>query len=118
MGVLREHPARHPRRADRSGPADGQEHSPSANLRILPIALAVTGLTLVTSWGETEHTWASSTITGMAVGSAVLLVLFVLVELRAEEPMLPMRLFRSWVFPVASMLSFVVGFAMLGGIST
>jgi EmrB/QacA subfamily drug resistance transporter len=86
-------------------------------LGILLIALAATGLTLVTSWGGTEYPWASPAIIGMAVGSVVLLVLFVLVELRAPEPMLPMRLFRGRVFTVASVLSFVVGFAMLGGIT-
>ncbi|GHF72193.1 MDR family MFS transporter [Amycolatopsis bartoniae] len=86
-------------------------------LGILLIALASTGLTLVTSWGGTEYAWTSPTILGMAVASVVLLVLFVVVERRAAEPMLPMRLFRSRVFTVASVLSFVVGFAMLGGIT-
>ncbi|WP_428832504.1 MULTISPECIES: MDR family MFS transporter [Amycolatopsis] len=86
-------------------------------LGILLIALASTGLTLVTSWGGTEYAWTSPVILGMAAGSVVLLVLFVLVEQRAAEPMLPMRLFRGRVFTVASVLSFVVGFAMLGGIT-
>ncbi|NYI87948.1 EmrB/QacA subfamily drug resistance transporter [Amycolatopsis endophytica] len=86
-------------------------------LGIVLIALASTGLTLVTSWGGTEYAWASPVIIGMAVGSVVLLVSFVLVELRAAEPMLPMRLFRGRVFSVAGILSFVVGFAMLGGIT-
>nr|WP_208401810.1 MDR family MFS transporter [Amycolatopsis viridis] len=86
-------------------------------LGIILIALASTGLTLVTSWGGTEFPWASPVILGMAAGSVVLLALFVLVELRAAEPMLPMRLFRGRVFSVAGILSFVVGFAMLGGIT-
>ncbi|WP_237047850.1 MDR family MFS transporter [Lentzea guizhouensis] len=81
------------------------------------IALAATGLTLVTSWGGTEYAWTSPTILGMAAGSVALLVAFVLVEQRAQEPMLPMRLFRSRVFTVSGILSFVVGFAMLGGIT-
>ncbi|WP_245744117.1 DHA2 family efflux MFS transporter permease subunit [Lentzea fradiae] len=81
------------------------------------IALAATGLTLVTSWGGTEYAWTSPTILGMAAGSVVLLVAFVLVEQRAAEPMLPMRLFRGRVFTVSGILSFVVGFAMLGGIT-
>ncbi|NUT52302.1 MAG: MFS transporter [Saccharothrix sp.] len=84
---------------------------------ILLIALASTGLTLVTSWGGVEYPWASPTIIWMAVGSVVALGLFVLVETRAEEPMLPMRLFRNRVFTVCSVLSFVVGFAMLGGVT-
>ncbi|MFD5830897.1 MDR family MFS transporter [Lentzea sp. NPDC060358] len=81
------------------------------------IALAATGLTLVTSWGGTEYAWTSPTILWTAAGSVVLLVAFVLVEQRAAEPMLPMRLFRSRVFTVSGILSFVVGFAMLGGIT-
>lgn len=40
-----------------------------------------------------------------------------LVELRAKEPMLPMRLFRNPVFTVAGIMSFVVGFATLGALS-
>lgn len=87
------------------------------HLGILLIALASTGLTLFTSWGGTEYPWASPTIIGLAVGSVILLALFVLVEQRAAEPMLPMRLFRGRVFTVAGLLSFVVGFAMLGGIT-
>jgi EmrB/QacA subfamily drug resistance transporter len=86
-------------------------------LGILLIGLAATGLTLVTSWGGTEYPWGSPTIIWMAVGSVVALALFILVEMRAQEPMLPMRLFRSPVFTVCSILSFVVGFAMLGGVT-
>nr|WP_084672888.1 MDR family MFS transporter [Saccharothrix espanaensis] len=86
-------------------------------LGILLIALAATGLTLVTSWGGVEYEWASPTILWMAAGSLVALALFVRVELRAAEPMLPMRLFRNPVFTVCCVLSFVVGFAMLGGVT-
>ena len=49
--------------------------------------------------------------------SLAALVIFVLVERRAAEPILPMRLFRSRVFSIASLLSFIVGFAMLGAIT-
>jgi MFS family permease len=86
-------------------------------LGILLIGLAATGLTLVTSWGGVEYPWASATIIWMAIGSVVALALFVFVETRAAEPMLPMRLFRSRVFTVCTVLSFVVGFAMLGGVT-
>ncbi|MFB9685227.1 DHA2 family efflux MFS transporter permease subunit [Amycolatopsis plumensis] len=86
-------------------------------LGILLIGLAATGLTLVTSWGGTQYAWGSPVIIGMAIGSVVLLAAFVFVELRAKEPMLPMRLFRNPVFTVGGIMSFVVGFAMLGALS-
>ncbi|SEC85721.1 drug resistance transporter, EmrB/QacA subfamily [Amycolatopsis tolypomycina] len=86
-------------------------------LGILLVGLAATGLTLVTSWGGTQYAWGSPVIIGMAIGSVVLLAAFVVVELRAKEPMLPMRLFRNPVFTVGGIMSFVVGFAMLGALS-
>ncbi|GAA1509104.1 MDR family MFS transporter [Kribbella lupini] len=86
-------------------------------LGILLIGLAATGLTLVTTWGGNEYDWTSPVILLMAVGSLIALGLFVLVEQRAAEPLLPMRLFRSGVFTVCSVLSFIIGFAMLGGVT-
>jgi EmrB/QacA subfamily drug resistance transporter len=86
-------------------------------LGCLFVALGATGLTLATSWGGTEYAWGSATIIGLFVASVAALVIFVFVEMRAEEPILPMRLFRSRVFSVASVLSFIVGFAMIGSIT-
>ena len=51
-------------------------------LGILLIALAASGLTLVTSWGGTSTRGLSPTIIVMAVGSLVALALFVVVERR------------------------------------
>ena len=39
------------------------------------------------------------------------------VESRADEPILPMRLFRAWVFTVCLVLAFIVGFAMMGAMT-
>ena len=86
-------------------------------LGILFIGLAATGLTLVTTWGGSEFAWTSPVIIAMAIGSLLALGLFVLVEQRAAEPLLPLRLFRSGVFSVCAVLSFIIGFAMLGGVT-
>ncbi len=86
-------------------------------LGCLFVALGATGLTLATSWGGTQYAWGSATIIGLFAASVVALAIFVAVELRAAEPILPMRLFRSRVFSVCSILSFIVGFAMIGSIT-
>src|ERR1700760_898874 len=86
-------------------------------LGCLFVALGATGLTLATSWGGTQYAWGSATIIGLFAVSVAALAIFVLVELRAAEPILPMRLFRSRVFSVCSVLSFIVGFAMIGSIT-
>lgn len=83
---------------------------------ILWVGLGASGLTLATSVGG-ELGWTSPTIIGLFVGSAVALVLFVRAEMRAAEPILPMRLFANRVFTVCCVLSFVVGFAMLGALT-
>ncbi|MFI1457886.1 DHA2 family efflux MFS transporter permease subunit [Streptomyces roseus] len=86
-------------------------------LGIALVAVGSSALILATSWGGNEYAWGSATIIGLFVLGVVALALFCLVETRAAEPMLPMRLFRNPVFTVCSVLSFVVGFAMLGAMT-
>ncbi|MEU6390467.1 MDR family MFS transporter [Streptomyces sp. NPDC046939] len=86
-------------------------------LGIALVAIGASALILATSWGGNEYAWGSATIIGLFAGGVVALGLFCWVETRAAEPMLPMRLFANPVFTVCSILSFVVGFAMLGAMT-
>ncbi|AZS83718.1 DHA2 family efflux MFS transporter permease subunit [Streptomyces griseoviridis] len=86
-------------------------------LGIALVAVGASALILATSLGGNEYAWGSGVIIGLFVGGAVALGLFCWVETRAREPMLPMRLFSNPVFGVCSVLSFVVGFAMLGAMT-
>ena len=86
-------------------------------LGILFVSLGAAGLTLALSWGGTQYAWSSPTIIWMVIGSLVSLVIFVFVERRAVEPILPLRLFTSSVFSVCVVLAFIVGFAMLGAMT-
>ncbi|MDA2895299.1 MDR family MFS transporter [Mycolicibacterium sp. BiH015] len=99
-------------------PALGQRGKPVIDYAgIVLIGLGASGLTLATSWGGSTYAWSSPVIIGLFVGSAIALAAFVRVELRAEEPVLPIRLFASPVFTVCCVLSFIVGFAMLGALT-
>lgn len=84
---------------------------------IVFVGMGAAGLTLATSWGGTTYPWSSPVIIGLFVASAIALAVFVRVELRAREPVLPIRLFANPVFAVCCALSFVVGFAMLGALT-
>ncbi|MCB9415987.1 MAG: MFS transporter [Mycolicibacterium sp.] len=84
---------------------------------ILFVGLGASGLTLATSWGGSTYPWSSPTIIGLFAASTLALAVFVWVELRAAEPVLPIRLFGDPVFTVCCVLSFVVGFAMLGALT-
>jgi EmrB/QacA subfamily drug resistance transporter len=86
-------------------------------LGIVFVSLGAAGLTLALSWGGTQYAWTSVTTVRLFVGSVLSLVVFVLVERRAVDPVLPLRLFRSSVFSVCVVLAFIVGFAMLGAMT-
>jgi EmrB/QacA subfamily drug resistance transporter len=84
---------------------------------ILFVGLGASGLTLATSWGGGTYAWSSPMIIGLFAASAAALAVFVWVETRVAEPILPIRLFASPVFTVCCILGFVVGFAMLGALT-
>ncbi|MCT7661917.1 MDR family MFS transporter [Mycobacterium deserti] len=84
---------------------------------ILFVGLGASGLTLATSWGGSTYAWGSAVIVGLFAASAVALAIFVWVESRVPEPILPIRLFASPVFAVCCILGFIVGFAMLGALT-
>ncbi|WP_443061616.1 MDR family MFS transporter [Streptomyces sp. NBC_00414] len=86
-------------------------------LGIALVAVGASALILATSWGGNEYAWGSPTIIGLFAGGVLALAGFCWVETRAAEPMLPMRLFGNPVFTVCSILSFIVGFAMLGAMT-
>lgn len=81
------------------------------------VAVAASTLILGTSWGGTQYPWNSPMIIGLFAAAAVFGVLFVVAESRAANPMLPLRLFRGNVFTVSTILSFIVGFALLGSMT-
>jgi hypothetical protein len=71
----------------------------------------------VASLGGTTWSWASPQIVGLAVLGVVLAVVFVAVERRAAEPVLPLKLFRIRTFTLSAVISLVVGFAMFGAMT-
>jgi EmrB/QacA subfamily drug resistance transporter len=80
------------------------------------LTAGVSALILVTTWGGNEYTWTSPVILVLGVVGAVLIGFFIRQEQRAKEPIIPLKLFRSVVFTVASSLGFVIGLAMFGAI--
>jgi EmrB/QacA subfamily drug resistance transporter len=81
------------------------------------LTLSASCLVLFTSLGGTTLAWGSPASIGLGVAGAVLLVVFVFVERRATEPVLPLHLFSNRGFSVTSLVGFIVGFAMFGAIT-
>ena len=95
-----------------------ESRGPEGRLDLPGLALASVGLFALV-WGLVRGNgqgWGSPEIVlSLGVG-AVLLALFVLWELRAAAPMLPMRFFRSRRFALANAASFLMYFGMFGSI--
>src|SRR5947199_5278768 len=91
---------------------------PASRLDLPGLALASGGLFGIV-WGLVRGNgqgWSSPEIVVALTAGAVVLVLFVLWELRAAEPMLPMRFFRNRVFALANVASLLMFFGMFGSI--
>ena len=86
-------------------------------LGALTLAGALTSIILFTSLGGTTWAWSSAQIVGLMVLSVLLVPLFVVVEGRASEPILPLALFRNRTFSVTSSVGFIVGFALFGAVT-
>ncbi|MFC4338045.1 MDR family MFS transporter [Salininema proteolyticum] len=72
------------------------------------MAVAVTCLVLVCTWGGTEYAWTSPTILWLGAATIAAGVLFVIVESRATDPLIPLRMLRNPVFGVATLIGMVV----------
>ncbi|RDI49652.1 EmrB/QacA subfamily drug resistance transporter [Nocardia mexicana] len=67
------------------------------------------------SFAGSKYDWLSWQTAVMVAGSLALALLFVFVELKASEPIVPMRLFRNRTISLASAASLMVGTAMFAG---
>jgi EmrB/QacA subfamily drug resistance transporter len=81
------------------------------------LAVGITALVLITTWGGSQYAWGSSMILGLVGVAVVTLAIFAYVEPRAPEPILSLSLFRNRNFTLTSVIGFLVGFAMFGAIS-
>ncbi len=80
------------------------------------IVASVSSLLLYTAWAGPERGWGDPVGIGLLAGGLVLAVVFVLVELRATEPIIPMRLFRNSIFSLSNTFGFLIGTAMFGSL--
>ncbi|MFD4787366.1 MFS transporter [Streptomyces sp. NPDC058459] len=79
------------------------------------IAAAVSLLLVWVTFAGDKYDWVSWQTYAMVGGSIVLGALFVLVEAKASEPIIPLRLFRNRTITLASLASLFVGVAMFSG---
>ncbi len=83
-------------------------------LGALTLSAGVALLLLWVTFAGSEFEWASWQTAAMVGGALVLLALTVRIELRADEPIIPLHLFKNGTFVLAVLASISVGVAMFG----
>jgi EmrB/QacA subfamily drug resistance transporter len=81
------------------------------------LAVALSSIILVTDLGGTEYPWSSPLVIGLIIIAVVSLAAFLPAEGRADEPVLPLRLFLNRAFRVTSAVGLIVGFALFGSVT-
>ncbi|CAM5409185.1 DHA2 family efflux MFS transporter permease subunit [Streptomyces fimicarius] len=79
------------------------------------ISAAVSLLLVWVTFAGDKYDWLSWQTYVMVAGSALLGLIFVFIESRAKEPIIPLRLFRNRTITLASIASLFVGIAMFAG---
>ncbi len=98
-------------------PAQGSRGRPKIDyLGAGLLASGLSAIVLVTSLGGTTWAWGSAQVVLVGALGVALIALFLFVESRAAEPILPLSLIRDPVFAVAGSLSLIVGFALFGAV--
>jgi EmrB/QacA subfamily drug resistance transporter len=81
------------------------------------LAVAVTAIVLLTTWGGSQYKWSSPQIVGLAVLTVASTIAFCMAERRAAEPVLPLHVFRNLNFTLSSGMSFLFGLTMFGALT-
>ncbi|NRQ38630.1 MFS transporter [Nonomuraea sp. NN258] len=81
------------------------------------LSVSIVAMVLITAWGGSEYAWGSPQILGLAALAVVTLGVFIVVERRVAEPIMPLQLFRNRNFTLISAIGFLLGFAMFGAIN-
>src|SRR5215212_9231630 len=80
------------------------------------IVLAVSALILYLDWAGRDYGWTAPLALALLAGSLVLGAWFIAVAARAQEPIIPLDLFRNAVFRVGNIFGFLAGVTMFGAL--
>ncbi len=88
---------------------------------IVTMVLGTSGIVLLTSWtsltNSSGYDWSDRRLIGLVVLVVLAVAGFILVENRAQEPLLPLHLFRNSTFAIASAIGLVLGMGMFAGLA-
>jgi len=82
------------------------------------LSIATTCLIFFTDFGgSADHGWGAASTWMWGAGLLVAVAAFIVAELRAEDPIIPLSLFRNRVFVTATAIGFTLGLGMFAAIA-
>src|SRR5690625_5414995 len=82
--------------------------------------MSTSSFLLASSWsswtGNTGYDWADPYLIALVVGTLVAIGLFIVAETRAEDPLLPLQLFKNRTFTLAAGIGLVIGMSMFAAL--
>ncbi|WP_268914158.1 MDR family MFS transporter [Corynebacterium uropygiale] len=83
-------------------------------LGTLTMALATASLVLFVTWGGNEYEWGSPLILGLIASTIIFAAIFVFVESKVSNPLIPLQLFKTRNFNLTLLAGLAVGIFMFG----
>lgn len=91
------------------------ERRPSIDIAgMVFMAISVSSLVLLASWGGSTYAWDSPAIIGLAIACVVAAVIFVFAERFAKEPIIPLYLFKNRNFVLCTAAGLFIMLGMMG----
>lgn len=84
---------------------------------IFTMIVGIVSLLLALSFGGKDYAWGSWQIISLFVLALIGIVGFVIAELKAKEPILPMHLFKNRTFTVLNLIGFFMSIGMFGAVT-
>ncbi|GEB22999.1 MDR family MFS transporter [Brevibacterium aurantiacum] len=86
-------------------------------LGIIFMVAATSQLILVTSWGGHDYDWNSPTIIGLIIGTVVSALIFVYIETKVSNPIIPIFLFKNKTFVLSTVIGLLLGLGMFSAMA-
>ncbi len=80
----------------------------------ITFTIAISSLLYALLNGGQKYAWNSATIIGLFVAAVIFLALFLVIEAKSKEPMLPLSLFGIPAIGVSNLIAFVCSFVLMG----
>ena len=86
-------------------------------LGVVALIGTLTPALLVMTWGGSTYAWMSKEIVSLAALSIISFVAVIVIERRAEDPVLPLHLFREQIFTLGSFGLLIIAMGLFGVIA-